>query len=93
MHPDREIEVLPYQQLGGIAAYSSGHGIFVDCGRHRMNVGAILPVDEGKFLVTVQIMDEMEVPDFELCEMWKLFDNFEDARKAALDFLESKRRL
>ena len=86
-----EITILPYQELGGFVGQSEGHGIFVDCGGYRMNVGAILPQSDGKYLLNVLIMAEMQVAGYRLCDFTDFYETVEGAADAARTFLASKR--
>lgn len=87
-----EITIVPFQQLAGLVGQSEGHGIFIDCGGHRMNVGTILPHPDGKHTLTVMIMAEMHVPGYSPCDFTEVYDRFEDAANAAHLFLASQRK-
>jgi hypothetical protein len=87
-----EITILPFRQLEGLVGQSEGLGIFIDCGGgNRMNVGAILPRPDGKFLLNVMILAEMQVPRYKPCDLMDLYDTIESATQAAMAFLESQR--
>lgn len=86
-----DITILPFQQLGGLVGQSEGHGIFVDCSGYRMNVGTILSYPDGKYLLTLMIMAEMQVSGYKSCDFTETFDSFEEACDAARRFLVSQR--
>lgn len=87
-----EVTILPFRQLAGPVGQSDGLAIFIDCGGGiRMNVGAILPGPEGKQLVKVMILAEMQVPGYKPCELTDVQDTIESATQAALAFLQTQR--
>jgi hypothetical protein len=84
--------MLPFRQLAGPIGQSEGLGIFIDCdGGNRMNVGAVLPRPDGKFLLNVMILAEMQVPGYKPCDLMDLHDTIESATQAAIRFLQSQR--
>lgn len=91
MSNNSEITILPFQQLGGFVGQSEGHGIFIDCGGYHINVGAILPLPDGKYLLNVMIMAEMQVPGYKVCEFTEFYDSMERAADAGREFLASQR--
>lgn len=92
MRGTSEVTILPFRQLAAPIAESDGLGIFIDCGGgNRMNVGAILPRPDGKLLLNVMIMAEMQVPGYKPCDLMDLHDTIESATQAAMAFLEMQR--
>lgn len=88
-----EITILPFRQLEGLVGKSEGHGIFIDCGGgNRMNVGAILPRPDGRYLLNVMILAEMLVPGYKPCDLMDCYDTMEGATHAAMAFLASQRQ-
>jgi hypothetical protein len=65
-----DITILPFREFAGLVGQSEGLGIFIDCGGgNRMNVGAILPRPDGKLLLNVMILAEMQVPGYKPCNL------------------------
>jgi len=88
-----EITIIPFRKLAGLVGQSDGLGIFIDCGGgNRMNVGAILPRPDGKQLLNVMILAEMQVPGYKPCNLMDSYDSVESATEAALAFLDSQRQ-
>jgi hypothetical protein len=87
-----DIHVVRFQDLGGLLERSEGYGIFIDCGDYRMNVGAILPLPDGKYHLNVMIMTDMQVPSHKCCDFTEFYDSVEDAIRAARAFLASQRK-
>jgi hypothetical protein len=85
------ISVIPFNQLAGPVGQAHGLGIFVDCGSYRMNIGAILPLPDGKCLLNVMILAEMQVPGYKPCDFSSRYDTVESAEQAARAYLESQR--
>jgi len=87
-----EITILPFRELSGLVGQSDGLGIFIDCRTgNRMNVGAILPRPDGKYLLNVMILAEMQIPGYKPCNLIDSYDSVQSATEAALAFLDSQR--
>jgi hypothetical protein len=87
------VEILPFAELDGLVGASTGYGIFVAWGSSRMNVGALLPIDNNAFLLNIQVIEGMQISNYEVCEFSDCFDSFDAAVLAAQTFLDSKRRM
>jgi len=91
MSKAHKITIERFQDLGGLLEHSEGHGIFVDCGSHRMGVGSILPLPDGRYVLNVTIMPEMQVQGYKPCNLNSFYDTVESAANAARTFLASQR--
>ena len=86
------MEVVPFSRFPQPVYASEGYGIFIDHGTHRMQVGSILPYPSNKVLLNVEIMEEMQLPDYDCGAFSEVFDSVETATESARSFLASKRR-
>lgn len=86
-----QVTIVPFQELDGLVGQSPGHGIFIDCGDYRMNVGAILPMLDGRYMLTVMIISGMQISDYTLRDFSETYDRLEEAETAARSFLEAQR--
>jgi hypothetical protein len=89
---NQDFEIVPYAQLGGLTKNEPGHGIFIDRDGHRLSVGSITVLSNGEILLNIQILREMLVSDYRLCELSKCYDTFEAAVAAAGTFLTANRQ-
>jgi len=81
--------VLPFKDLGGFLESSDGHGIFIECDGFQMNVGAILPQTDGKYLLNVMIVAAMQVSRYKPCDFTGTYDSIEGATDSAQRVLTS----
>jgi hypothetical protein len=86
-----QVTIVPFQGLEGLVSQSPGHGIFIDCGAYRMNVGTILPMPGGRYMLTVMIISGMQISDYQPCDFSGTYDRFDEAATAARSFLEAQR--
>lgn len=89
---DADLDVVRFQDLCGLLAQSEGLGIFINCGDYRMNVGAILPLPDGRYQLNVMIIPDMQVPTHNCCDFSESYNSIDDAIAAARAFLASQRR-
>ena len=86
------ITIVHFNELGGLLESSNGYGVFVPCAFGQMNVGAILPCPDGRYLLNIMISKEMEIFAYETCEFSEEYETFDAAADAARKFLASKRK-
>lgn len=81
---------MPFQELDGLVGQSPGYGIFIDCGGYRMNVGTILPMPDGRYMLTVMIISDMQISEYTPCDFSETYDRLDEAATAAHSFLEAQ---
>lgn len=56
-----------------------------------MNVGTILPLPDGRYMLTVMIMSDMLISGYTPCDFSETYDRLDEAASAARSFLGSQR--
>jgi len=87
-----DILIIPFEQVGGLFQRSPGHAVLVQCGQRRLQVGAIIPWPDGKFLVDIQIFEEIRQIPYAVGKFSEVIESFESAVGAARVCLTSIRR-
>ena len=85
-----EITIERFQDFGGLLGPSKGHGVFVDCGSHRIGVGSILPLPDGRYVLNLTIVSEMQVQGYKPFDFSSFYYTVESAVDAARTFLASQ---
>ncbi|MGH8662483.1 MAG: hypothetical protein ACREUB_12105 [Burkholderiales bacterium] len=88
----RDVSIVPLEQVGELFRGSKGHGVLVDCGRYRLQVGAIIPQPDGKFWLDMGIFESMQLAQYSTGRFSEVYGTFEAAVEAAQEFLLSKRK-
>jgi hypothetical protein len=81
------IEFVSFTKINENIRSDPGHGIFINCGGKRINVGAIVTLGNVEVLLNIEIRREMQATGYQICDLSKCFDTIDEAVTAARSFL------